>query len=252
MWWLGSEAPMPWPLRDEPVQEWLGGEAVEALAGPSPAAHRRALRAGSPRPPAAGDERFFAEKSNLRVSSVAGELYPHGRELFLVRDFRDMVCSMFAFNAKRGVTRLRARGGGQRHGVRGVARRLGRLAHARMGAPPRPRAPGPLRGARAGPGARAGRPARIPGRRLRAETIQGMLDRLSEEMPELREHPTSDVGPGLDRALAHRPRPGAERGLRAGVRARRWSCSATSAHSMRRPRPPASVTRPSLPAETSL
>jgi hypothetical protein len=30
------------------------------------------------------------------------ELYPHAREVFLVRDFRDMVASIFAFNEKRG------------------------------------------------------------------------------------------------------------------------------------------------------
>lgn len=30
------------------------------------------------------------------------ELYPEAREIFLVRDFRDMVCSVLAFNEKRG------------------------------------------------------------------------------------------------------------------------------------------------------
>ena len=30
------------------------------------------------------------------------ELYPDGREIFLVRDFRDMLCSIRAFNEKRG------------------------------------------------------------------------------------------------------------------------------------------------------
>ena len=31
------------------------------------------------------------------------ELYPDAREVVLVRDFRDMLCSILAFNAKRGV-----------------------------------------------------------------------------------------------------------------------------------------------------
>ena len=31
------------------------------------------------------------------------EFYPKAREIFLVRDFRDMVCSMFAYNAKTGL-----------------------------------------------------------------------------------------------------------------------------------------------------
>jgi hypothetical protein len=102
-WWIGTDAPMPWPLRDEPVQEWLGGDAVEALA----AVTQQRIDALYDQIAAtidAGDERWFAEKSNLRVSSVVSELYPDSRELFLVRDFRDMVCSVFAYNEKRGVT----------------------------------------------------------------------------------------------------------------------------------------------------
>jgi hypothetical protein len=47
--------------------------------------------------------RYFAEKRLGRpVRNVWAELYPRGREIFLVRDFRDMVASTFAFNAKRG------------------------------------------------------------------------------------------------------------------------------------------------------
>lgn len=103
MWWLGNAAPIPWPLRDEGVQEWLGGDAVEELAL---VAQQRidALYERIAAEIGGAEEPFFAEKSNLRVSSVAAELYPEGRELFLVRDFRDMVASVFAFNRKRGVT----------------------------------------------------------------------------------------------------------------------------------------------------
>jgi Sulfotransferase family len=46
---------------------------------------------------------FFAEKRLTNVLfNPLGELYPHGREIFLVRDFRDVVASIFAFNAQRG------------------------------------------------------------------------------------------------------------------------------------------------------
>ena len=110
-WWTGTDAPMPWPLHDEAVQDWLGGDAVDQLAA---VAQQRieALYDQIADTIGAGDERFFAEKSNLRVSSLAAELYPEGRELFLVRDFRDMVCSVFAYNEKRGVTGFgRARAG---------------------------------------------------------------------------------------------------------------------------------------------
>jgi hypothetical protein len=41
---------------------------------------------------------YFAEKRNPRAAArIASELYPDGREIFLVRDPRDMVCSMISF-----------------------------------------------------------------------------------------------------------------------------------------------------------
>jgi hypothetical protein len=46
--------------------------------------------------------RFFAEKSLPdHVPDVLGDLYPSGRELILVRDIRDVICSAIAFDAKR-------------------------------------------------------------------------------------------------------------------------------------------------------
>jgi hypothetical protein len=46
--------------------------------------------------------RFFVEKVGPSTGLLARELYPDAREIFLVRDFRDMVASTFAFNEKRG------------------------------------------------------------------------------------------------------------------------------------------------------
>ena len=46
------------------------------------------------------------------------ELYPRAREVILVRDFRDMVSSMFAFNAKRGFQGFRRGSVRERRGVR--------------------------------------------------------------------------------------------------------------------------------------
>jgi hypothetical protein len=44
---------------------------------------------------------YFAEKRNPRPTArIASELYPNAREIFLVRDPRDMVCSMVSFYAK--------------------------------------------------------------------------------------------------------------------------------------------------------
>lgn len=46
---------------------------------------------------------YFAEKWVISPNvELAWQLYPKAREVILVRDFRDMVCSMLAFNAKRG------------------------------------------------------------------------------------------------------------------------------------------------------
>jgi hypothetical protein len=46
---------------------------------------------------------FFAEKHlPYEVPGIVWELYPSAREIFLVRDFRDMLCSILAFNQLRG------------------------------------------------------------------------------------------------------------------------------------------------------
>ncbi|WP_420126702.1 sulfotransferase family protein [Longimicrobium sp.] len=53
--------------------------------------------------PAAGDEgtRYFTEK-NLRPEWLFWEVYPRAKEIFLVRDFRDVITSSLAANAKWG------------------------------------------------------------------------------------------------------------------------------------------------------
>ncbi len=48
---------------------------------------------------------YFAEKYQPgHITWLAWELYPQTREIFLIRDFRDMICSMLAFNLRRGET----------------------------------------------------------------------------------------------------------------------------------------------------
>lgn len=44
---------------------------------------------------------YFAEKSPFLATPLL-EIYPQGKEILLVRDFRDIVCSILAFNNKRG------------------------------------------------------------------------------------------------------------------------------------------------------
>ncbi|MGB3514318.1 MAG: sulfotransferase [Microcoleaceae cyanobacterium] len=46
---------------------------------------------------------YFVEKFLLKLNrTLLLELYPQAREIILVRDFRDMACSVAAFNSKRG------------------------------------------------------------------------------------------------------------------------------------------------------
>ena len=111
-----------------------GGEAVEALAETCQqridAVYETIATATG-----ATTRAFLRREVDPACLLARRELYPNGRELFLVRDFRDMVCSMLAFNEQARRERLRARRGGQRHGVREHARRPGHLARARLGAP---------------------------------------------------------------------------------------------------------------------
>jgi hypothetical protein len=84
------------------VQAWQGGEYVDELAGFCLRSidgwyGRVAAHQGQPA------ARFFAEKSFPDAfPRLFRELYPGAREIFLVRDFRDMVASMRAYNERKG------------------------------------------------------------------------------------------------------------------------------------------------------
>jgi len=91
--------------KDDPeLAQQLAGEHVTALAG---FAHHASetyylscmARFGRP------NARFSVEKHIPGlISSLLWELYPGAKEIFLVRDPRDMLASMLAFNEKRGKT----------------------------------------------------------------------------------------------------------------------------------------------------
>jgi len=190
-WWVGNVAHMPWHLRAEGVQEWLGGDAVEELALVAQQRidalyERLAAEIGGAAEP------FFAEKSSLRVSSVAAELYPEGRELFLVRDFRDMVASVFAFNRKRGVTGFgRRKAGTDREYVEWVgdwAASLARAWERRRERAHLVRYEDLVRE----PEEALGALLTYVGVDASATTIARMVDQLSEEVPELSEHQTTE------------------------------------------------------------
>jgi hypothetical protein len=102
LWWLGEQTPLPRPIRDAALDPWLDATAIGELAG---VAQQRIERlytevAGTQERPEA---RYFVEKYRADpVSELMLELYPRAREVMLVRDFRDMIASMFAYNEKRG------------------------------------------------------------------------------------------------------------------------------------------------------
>jgi Sulfotransferase family len=102
-WWLGEEATGSPRLEDPALEGWMGKEAIEEMAA---VCQRRigvffeqiAAQQGKESP------RFFLEKFLLEpvVLDLLTEVFPRTRELILVRDFRDVVSSVLAFNRKRG------------------------------------------------------------------------------------------------------------------------------------------------------
>ena len=196
------------------VQEWMGTTYAERLATFCQASidgWYRCLAAAQRQPEAA----FFAEKHLPDdFPALAWELYPKSREVFLVRDFRDMASSILAFNARRGYDdfgRQRASTdeeflGQLRHGATRLAeawRRRSDRAHLVR-----------YEDLIAAPAETLDPLLAYLGLDASATTIDGMLSRASEETPELRRHQTSqtpaasigrwrsDLSPALQ-AVAH-------------------------------------------------
>jgi Sulfotransferase family len=96
-WWLDGGAG---EIGDEDVERWLGRESVESLAGLC----RTQIEAFYANLAGAAGAEFFVEKylPHQVIPDLLSELYPGAREVILVRDFRDMLCSVIAFNRKRG------------------------------------------------------------------------------------------------------------------------------------------------------
>ena len=126
IWWVGRRRTLP-PLQlaDDPeIQEWLSGGLLENLAtffqSRIDEFYRRAVASRG-----AGSPRYFAERAhNRRVTNVIREVYGNVREVFLARDFRDVLCSRLAFDRKTGMTQFgRAPDESDEEYVRGAMRR---------------------------------------------------------------------------------------------------------------------------------
>lgn len=102
-WWIGAERKY-WPFGvDATAEGWLGRDHVEDLIrfcqDRIDSFYRRATEARE-------HERasFFVEKMyQFTVQRMLRELYPRAREIFLVRDFRDVACSVFAYTRRLGL-----------------------------------------------------------------------------------------------------------------------------------------------------
>ena len=100
---IGHNPFYPEPISVTPgLGEWMGREFVERLGnfyqGVAEETYRRIAAAQGQHDPV-----YFAEKHRAdALPWLVWELYPQAKELFLVRDFRDIVSSMLAFNVKQG------------------------------------------------------------------------------------------------------------------------------------------------------
>jgi hypothetical protein len=102
-WWLGDGATeLPAPLELE-MGQWLGAEGVDNLAAlcqEQVEAFYLEVGRKCEKPEAL----YFAEKFLLDpvLLDLTTEIFPGARELILVRDFRDRLSSVFAWNEMRG------------------------------------------------------------------------------------------------------------------------------------------------------
>jgi Sulfotransferase family len=100
-WWIGASEPFPRRIRDDDVQAWIGGESSVEIAAFCQGRIETFYTRVAERFDRPGAE-YFLEKLGPETGMLVRELYPSAREIFLVRDFRDMIASIFAFNRKRG------------------------------------------------------------------------------------------------------------------------------------------------------
>jgi len=131
--WIGHNPFYRPPITDQPeLEQCLGRDGVEELAAFClRAGEQFYLRAAAAqgRPGAL----YFAEKHvpDSYAPLLLHELFPRAREIVLVRDFRDVVCSILAFNRKRGYPSFgRQKVGSDAEMIELLGERAGRLADA--------------------------------------------------------------------------------------------------------------------------
>jgi hypothetical protein len=101
-WWVGREADVPSRLNDANLSGWLADARIYELA--SACRSRVESFYGFLADQQGKQARFFVEKFLPRQipADLLREIYPGAREVVLIRDLRDVFCSVLAFNRKRG------------------------------------------------------------------------------------------------------------------------------------------------------
>jgi hypothetical protein len=125
-YWVGRHPHNMRPvIEPDAVREFLRRDYIDSLAEFCQASTERFYSSVCDSQ-AVAEPLYFAEKRNPRATArIASELYPDAREIFLVRDPRDMVCSMISFYEKtRLVSFGRDRPGGDEAFVRDIAHAL--------------------------------------------------------------------------------------------------------------------------------
>lgn len=128
-WWVAHHPfSKALPTTDPRLREWFGRRFVEQLA---PMCQRSIDSCYSEVAAIQGQRApvYFAEKHLPdEIPGVLWEVYPDSKEIFLVRDFRDMLCSIRAFNEKRGSLAFgRNNAGSEREYIGNLGREAGRL-----------------------------------------------------------------------------------------------------------------------------
>jgi hypothetical protein len=102
-WSIGHNPYFSPPLTDDPdLRHWFGRVYVEQLAAFCQQSIDDCYRLVAAKQHQV-EPVYFAEKHVPDdIPWLVWELYPEAREVFLVRDFRDVVCSILAYNSKRG------------------------------------------------------------------------------------------------------------------------------------------------------
>jgi SAM-dependent methyltransferase len=102
-WWLGEKEIGRGRLVPDPdLQHWVDDESVGAAAAFC-RSRMEAFYEEVARLEGKENAAYFAEKIlPSSLPNLVQQLFPETREVFLVRDFRDRLCSVFAYNEQRG------------------------------------------------------------------------------------------------------------------------------------------------------